>query len=116
MIVKLVEANIVKGLFRLYLEGKSLRQLSMWLEKNEVKSPKCKHKWSIEAISKILSNEKYTGNVLLKKTFVKDYIEGKQITNSGQKAKYYISNTHEAIISEDFNKVQEEKSRRRCRE
>lgn len=72
------------------------------------------YKWSAETINKMLSNGKYTGNVLLQKTYVEDYLNGKQIINLGQKAKYYISNCHEAIISKnDFDKVQEEKKRRR---
>ncbi|WHH60675.1 recombinase family protein [Petroclostridium sp. X23] len=114
LLIELEEAEIIKNLYKFYLEGKSLRELAIWLEKNEVKSPRGKYKWSAETINKILSNEKYTGNVLLQKTYVEDYLKGKQIINLGQKAKYYILNSHEAIISkEDFEKVQEEKRRRR---
>ncbi len=112
--IELNEAEIIKKIFQFYLEGKSLRQLAYWLEESGVKTPRDSYKWSAETINKMLSNEKYTGNVLLQKTYVEDYLNGKQIFNLGQKAKYYISNCHEAIISKnDFEKVQEEKKRRR---
>jgi len=54
---------------------------------------------------------KYTGNVLLQKTFVKNYFDGKQYVNMGQKSQYYITNTNPTIINQElFNKVQAEKN------
>jgi len=61
----------------------------------------------------MLSNEKYAGNVLLQKTYVKDYISAKQLKNTGQRDQYYITHHHAAIISQaEFDKVQREKKRR----
>ncbi len=62
------EATIVRWIFSRYLAGDSLGKIATGLEKQGVSSPSGKAKWSREAISKLLSNEKYTGSVLLQKT------------------------------------------------
>ena len=60
--------------------------------------PTGKPKWGPEALNKLLYNEKYTGNVMLQKTYVPDILKTKQVKNNGQIDMYYIENTHEAII------------------
>jgi len=63
-----------------------------------------------EAIDKLLSNEKYTGQVMLQKT-VSFY--GIQIENNNIEDKYLVSNNHQAITSKDmFDEVQAEKQSR----
>ena len=67
---------------------------------------RCQPKWNREAIDKLLSNEKYTGRVLLQKT-----ADGKD--NAGYEERYLYHDTHEAIISDDlFRAVQEERLQR----
>lgn len=69
-----------------------------------IHSPTGKLRWSREATSKLLSNEKYTGCVLLKKTLS---VCGTQFKNEGELQQVLIRNHHEAIIlAEDFVKVQ----------
>ena len=56
----------------------------------------------------MLSNEYYTGDKILQKTYCKDFISKRTLINNGELTKYYVENSHEGIISkEDFNKVQE---------
>lgn len=62
------EAEIVRWIFERYYAGDSLGQIADALESKGVLSPSGKPRWSREAISKLLSNEKYTGRVLLQKT------------------------------------------------
>lgn len=58
----------------------SLYRLSYVAEKTiSYLSPTGKERWSRETISKLLRNEKYIGEVLLQKTFVKDVLTGKQL-------------------------------------
>ena len=66
------DAKIVREIFEMRASGKSLGAISDWLYEQEVFSPTGKRRWSRETISKLLKNEKYTGDVLLQKTFVKD--------------------------------------------
>jgi len=63
-----------------------------------------------EAINKLLSNEKYTGRVLLQKTVRTGAI---QIENDGLMERYLYTGFHEAIISDEmFMAVQQEKLKR----
>lgn len=58
-------------------------------------------------------NEKYKGDTMLQKTFSEDFMIGKKSKNIGQRNRYYVKDSHPAIISaEVFNKVQEEMARR----
>jgi len=59
-------------------------------------------RWSRETISKLLRNEKYTGDVLLQKTFVEDLFSGKQLKNRGELEKFLIHEHHPAIISREL--------------
>ncbi|WP_347491239.1 recombinase family protein [Desulfoscipio sp. XC116] len=100
-------------IFMLYLNGFSLNRIAKELKTLAIPSPNGKETWSSQTLNRILSNEKYAGNVLLQKSYIKDYISGKQIKNTGQREQYYITNHHTAIISQvEFDKVQQEKKQR----
>lgn len=59
-------------------------------------------------IRDILTNEKYTGNALLQKTFVCDHLSKRQVANEGELPQYYATETHPAIIDEaTFEAAQE---------
>lgn len=62
------EATVVRWIFEQYLSGDSLGKIAAGLEKQGIPSPTGRPKWNREAIDKLLSNEKYTGRVLLQKT------------------------------------------------
>ena len=52
-------------------------------------------------------NEKYKGDLHLQKVYTPDFITKKQVKNKGAIPSYYITNSHQGIISaEDFDKVQ----------
>lgn len=107
------KAIVVKLIFQEYLRGSTLKQIKEILEDLNIKSPSGNDKWDCKTINKILSNEKYMGDVIQQKTFVSDTLTGKRETNIGQLEKVHILNNHDAIISkEDFEKVQQLKSRR----
>ena len=99
------EATVIILIFQLAADGKSLRQIGRQLQDLGIRSPRGRERWAPETIRYILSNEKYMGDVRLQKTFIKDYLSGKQTKNTGELAQYYISNSHEAIIGrESFEK------------
>ena len=80
------------------------------LEQKGILSPTGKPKWNREALNKLLSNEKYTGRVLLQKTISTGI---SQIKNDGILARYVRSNAHDSIISDEmFKLVQQEKMKR----
>ncbi len=50
---------------------------------------------------------------MLQKTFTEDFMTGKKRKNDGQRSKYYVKDSHPAIVSaEVFDKVQEEMVKR----
>ena len=107
------EANIIRKIYQLYLEGSTLQQIKEFLEEDQVKTATGKEVWASAVIQKILKNEKYKGDSLLQKTYTEDFITGRKSKNAGQRDRYYITNSHAAIITaEVFDKVQEEMSRR----
>ncbi|MBR1751962.1 MAG: recombinase family protein [Ruminococcus sp.] len=101
------DACVVRQIFAEYICGRSLKDIAHLLETQNILSPKGSRKWSPQTIRNILQNEKYTGDVVLQKTFVENFFNAKQVKNAGQKNRYLISNCHVAIISKsDFETVQ----------
>lgn len=101
------EAKVVCWIFEQYLAGNSLGKIAVGLEEQGIPSPTGKPRWNREAIEKLLSNEKYTGRVLLQKTVSTGAV---QIKNDGLMNRYLYTGTHEAIISDEmFMAVQQEK-------
>lgn len=104
------EAAVVRWIFERYLNGDSLGKIADGLEAQDIPSPTGKPRWNREALNKLLSNEKYTGRVLLQKTIS---VGGSKIKNNGFMNRYLYSDSHEAIISDEtFNIAQQEKLRR----
>jgi len=107
------EAEIVKRIFRMYLEGSSILEITRALEADEIKTATGKDTWHPGVIEKMLVNEKYMGDALLQKTYTVDFLTKKRVKNNGIVPQYYIEDNHEAIIPKElFYKVQEEKARR----
>lgn len=90
------QAAIVRQIYRLYLEGISGYKIARILNDQNIPTY-TKKPWSSQRILRIISNEKYTGDCMMQKSFVND--NGRQIINRGQRAKYLIENNHPAIIS-----------------
>ena len=108
------QAEIVRRIYREYLEGFSMDKIAAGLERDGVLTGAGKAKWHTSTINKILRNEKYMGDALLQKTYTTDFLTKKRIKNNGTVPQYYVESDHEAIIPKDiFLLVQEELVRRR---
>ena len=113
LVINEEEAELVRRIFREYLEGKSCNAIAKGLMKDKIKTITGNIKWWDSTISGILGNEKYHGDVLLQKTYTVDFLRHKRVDNKGQVPKYHIEDNHQAIISKEiFNMVQDEKERR----
>ena len=111
------EAETVRQIFEWYLAGKSVRDIRLALVSGGFRNAVGNTDWTTSNLRSILTNEKYCGDALLQKTFVKDCISKKSIPNTGQLAKVLIQNNHEAIISREiFDAVQLELARRRAQD
>ena len=110
LVINEAQAVIVREIFTRRAAGQSLSKISEWLYENRIKSPTGKDRWSRETLNKLLHNEKYTGDVLLQKTYISNLLDGVQIKNTGEKARYLYQNHHSAIIDKElFEKVNSQK-------
>lgn len=107
------QAAIVQRIYREYLYGYSTASIAKRLTDEGIPTPSNKKKWYPSVILSILRNEKYYGALICGKTFKPDVLSKKRYKNEGQAERYFIENSHPAIISkEEFDMVQSEMKRR----
>jgi DNA invertase Pin-like site-specific DNA recombinase len=106
------EAEIVRFIYNEFLRGESMGAIAKKLNDRNVKTA-LGSSWHQSIIKSILSNEKYKGDAIINKTFVVNYLTKKVKKNNGERPKYYVENSHPAIIDEStFARVQQEIARR----
>ena len=111
------EAKIVRLIYRLFLEGKTISAISTYLTNEKIPTPAGKEKWATSTVKSILTNEKYKGDALLQKCYTVDFLTKKKKKNNGEIPQYYVKNSHEAIISpEIYDLVQDEMKKRKLSE
>ena len=103
------EVPIVEYIFSSYLAGKNMEEISDDLNAQETQFVrKKKARWCRTSIRYVLSNEKYIGDSLLQKTYTPNEFPLVNVRNNGQLSKFYIKNSHPAIIPvEVFETVQD---------
>ena len=111
------EAETIKKIYRLFLEGATPSAIAKKLDETGVKTPgakmNSKSKWSFSTILSILKNEKYKGDALLQKSITVDFLEHKRKMNEGEAPQYYVTKGHPAIIDPvTWDRVQFELKRR----
>ena len=108
------QAEVVRLIYRLFLEGKTPSGIARHLTELQIPTPAGKVKWQSGVVQSILTNEKYKGDAILQKCFTVDFLTKKQKVNEGEVPQYYVENSHPAIIEPDvFDMVQNEMQRRR---
>ena len=112
LVVHPQEAELVKRIFDLYLQGDGQEAIAKKMNAAGHTS-RYGNEWTRSSISRILQNYSYTGNLLLQTTYRKDHLTKRKQQNNGELPKYHITDAHEAIIPLwQFNAVQEEMQRR----
>jgi len=107
------EAEVVRQIYKLFLQGKTAAGICKYLEQQGIPTPSGKTKWSQTTVMSILQNEKYKGDALLQKKFTVDFLTKKQKVNEGEVPQYYVEGSHPAIVRAiDFDRVQAEIARR----
>jgi len=113
LIIVSEQAEIVRRIYKEFLEGKSTRQIAKGLTTDGRKNGAGNTKWHESNIIGILKNEKYMGDSRLQKTYTVDFLTKKRVKNNGIVQSYYVPESHEPIVSkEDFAAVQAEFKRR----
>lgn len=106
------EAEVVRLIFADYVNGVSLRKIAEHLRESGLKTRRG-FDFSHNQIDYIVHNELYIGNIVLQKTFVKDFITHTKVPNRGELPIYRFEGCHEPIIDgETFAEAQREAERR----
>ncbi len=109
------QAKVVRLIYKLFLQGKTLTAIAKFLEESGYKTPMGKDKWLITTLESILKNEKYKGDACIRKTYVKDFLSHKLVKNNGEVDSYYVEDHHDPIINPDeWEMVQAERKRRKA--
>ena len=91
------EAAIVKEIFTRYAHGETPREIMKdMIDRNVL--PPAGNRWKLLQITRMLHNEKYTGDVVLQKHYIESYLTHKEVRNYGEVPLYHIHNAHTPII------------------
>lgn len=107
------EAEIVRKIYRGFLDGYSTGMLARKLTNEGVMTPGGQKQWHASTIKTILKNEKYCGDFLMQKTFVEDFLTHKISKNTGQLPQCFVEDDHDPIVPREVSfRVQNEFQRR----
>lgn len=113
LVIEPSEADTVRLIFQLYINGMGFQGIAKRLTKLGRLTRFGNVKWSMGCIRVILKNNIYMGELLLQKTYRRDYLEKRSWANNGYLPKYYVEESHQAIVSkETFMAAQEEMKKR----
>lgn len=102
------EAEVVRTIFQMYLDGAGTRIIAQHLNNNGILARRG-HIWHEHTVYRVLTNYSYTGNLILQQTYSEDHISKRRRPNEGQYPKYHVENAHEPIIDlATFQAVQAE--------
>jgi len=93
-------AKTVRLIYDLFLAGYSAKEISKIMTSLSRPTARGNLTWSQGSVRGILKNEKYCGDFIMQKTFVKDYKNHKAVQNTGQRKLYYEPDHHEGIVSQ----------------
>lgn len=106
------EAEIVRSIYTDFLNGKGVTAIMKRLN-NEGILTQQGFTWHKSAITRILKNYTYTGNLLLQTKYRENHLTKRTLVNHGQLPQYHAADTHEPIIDiGTYNAVQIEMHRR----
>ena len=101
------EAKTVRLIFFSYIYGYSTQKIADALTELERLTKRGNEVWSAGSVLQILTNERYCGDVLARKTYTPNYLDHKSKKNNHDRNQYRQKDHHEAIISrDDFFAVQ----------
>lgn len=114
LIINNKQAAIVKCIYQAFLDGKGTGHITRELEQEKIKNWNGNTKWYESTIKSILQNEKYKGDAILQKTYTVDFLSKTRVKNDGKVPRYYVKESHPAIIEpETWEAVQLEMERRK---
>lgn len=106
------EAEIARSIYADFLDGKGVTAIMKRLNKEGILTQQG-FTWHKSAITRVLKNYTYTGNLLLQTKYRENHLTKRTLVNHGQLPQYHATDTHEPIIDiGTYNSVQLEMHRR----
>ena len=106
------EAEIVRSIYADFLDGKGVIAITKRLNREGILTQQG-FAWHKSAITRVLKNYTYTGNLLLQTKYRENHLTKRTLVNHGQLPQYHATDTHEPIIDiGTYNSVQLEMYRR----
>ncbi len=114
LIINEDEAETVKVIFYLFLNGWSHTEIAELLTKYGRKTKLGNEVWNPTSIAGIIENERHCGYVLAQKTYTPNFKDHKSVKNEGQRTQYIDPENHDPIVSKEVydaaNKLQSSKA------
>lgn len=95
------EAETVRYIFSRYCEGAGGKVIARELKNLGYKTKRGNSYISESGVIRIITNEKYKGDLLMGKTFTTDPISKRRLANLGEADQYYTENHHEPIVTRE---------------
>lgn len=95
------EANVVRLIYQMFYDDKTIPEICYILNQQGIPSPRG-GQWTYSTVKTILTNEKYSGDVLMQKTVTVDIFSHRSIRNDGRANQFFIQGYHEAIIPREL--------------
>ena len=106
------EAEVVRSIYADFLDGKGVTAIMKRLNKEGILTQQG-FTWHKSAVTRVLKNYTYTGNLLLQTKYRENHLTKRTLVNHGQLPQYHATDTHEPIIDiGTYNSVQLEMHRR----
>lgn len=106
------EAEIVRSIYTDFLDGKGVVAIMKRLNKEGILTQQG-FPWHKSAVTRVLKNYTYTGNLLLQTKYRENHLTKRTLVNHGQLPQYHATDTHEPIIDiGTYNSAQLEMYRR----
>ena len=114
LIINEDEAETVKVIFYLFLNGWSHTEIAELLTEYGRKTKLGNEVWNPTSIAGIIENERHCGYVLAHKTYTPNFKDHKSVKNEGQRTQYIDPENHDPIVSKEVydaaNKLQSSKA------
>ena len=95
------EAETVRLIYRMFLNGFSYADISKYLLEANVPTMRHGARWASTTIINILKNEKYCGDCKFQKTYIQDPITHKAVLNRGELPQFLVEECLPAIIDKE---------------
>lgn len=101
LVVNPEEAQTVKVVYYLYLNGFSFTEIAELLTEYGRKTKLGNTEWNPGTLAGVIANERHCGDVLARKTFTPNFLTHKSKKNNNDRTQYRQRDHHEAIVSRE---------------